>query len=143
MNSQQIEIVKRSWRSLQGINPALLGDVFYSKLFLENPLLERMFKTSKETQAQKLMEMLDIIVKRLDNLAVLADEIQAMAKRHVEYGVKPKHYQQVGEALLWTLKISMGKDWNDNVAAAWAQCYQELTDVMLADLHYKPTSTHS
>jgi nitric oxide dioxygenase len=132
MDGHQIEIVKRSWRSLQGINPALLGDVFYSKLFLENPSLERMFKSSKEVQAQKLIDMLDMVIKRLDNLEPLLDEIRAMAQRHVGYGVKRKHYAQVGAALIWTLKTSLGKDWNDDLAAAWLQCYQDLTDVMLA-----------
>lgn len=132
MTNQQIETVKRSWRRLQGLNPVLLGDVFYSKLFLENPSLERMFKSDRETQAQKLIDMLDLIIRRLDNLAPLNEEIKAMTIRHVGYGVKPKHYAQVGVALLWTLKTSMGKEWTNDVAEAWTQCYQELTDTMLS-----------
>jgi hemoglobin-like flavoprotein len=131
MTSEQIAIVKKSWRSLQGINPELLGDVFYSYLFLKNPSLEKMFKTSKEVQAKKLIDMLDIVVRRLDNLEELIEEIHAMAKRHVEYGVQPKHYVQVGNALIWTLKTALGKDWKEEVSESWTACYQDLTQVML------------
>jgi hemoglobin-like flavoprotein len=132
MTNQQIEIVKRSWRRLQGIDPALLGDVFYSRLFLENPSLEKMFKTSKEVQAKKLIDMLDIVIKRLDNLDPLVEEIKAMAIRHKGYGTKPKHYEQVGTALIWTLKNGLGKDWNADVEKAWVDCYFELSGVMMA-----------
>jgi hemoglobin-like flavoprotein len=131
MTSEQIAIVKKSWRSLQGISPELLGDVFYSYLFLKNPSLEKMFKTSKEVQAKKLIDMLDIVVRRLDSLEELIEEIHAMAERHVEYGVKPKHYVQVGTALIWTLKTALGKDWKEDVSESWTACYQDLTQVML------------
>jgi len=130
MTIKDIKLVKRSWRNLQGINPMLLGDVFYSRLFLENPSLEKMFKTSKEVQSKKLIDMLDLIVKRLDNLEPLTEEIRAMASRHIDYGVKQKHYKQVGEALIWTLQSGLGKDWNAEVEKAWLTCYNELTNVM-------------
>jgi hemoglobin-like flavoprotein len=131
MTNQEIELVKRSWRSLQGIDPILLGDVFYSRLFLDNPSLEKMFKSSREVQAKKLIDMLEIVIKRLDNLDPLVLEIKAMAKRHVGYGVKSKHYQQVGTALIWTLKSGLGRDWNNDVEKAWLSCYTELTNIMI------------
>ncbi len=131
MTNQEIEIVKRSWRSLQGISPVLLGDVFYSKLFIENPSLERMFKSSREVQAKKLIDMLDVVVRRLNNLSELSDEIQAMAKRHEGYGAKPKHYDQVGKALIWTLKSGLGNEWNSDVESAWSNCYKTLSKAMI------------
>lgn len=131
MTRKEIELVRRSWKGLQGVDPILLGDVFYSRLFIENPSIEKMFKTSKETQSKKLIDMLDLIVRRLDNLAPLANEIKEMAKRHVGYGVKPKHYQEVGEALIWTLKKGLDKDWNHETEIAWLNCYTELAGVMI------------
>jgi hemoglobin-like flavoprotein len=131
MTNQEIELVKRSWRSLQGIDPILLGDVFYSRLFLDNPSLEKMFKSSREVQAKKLIDMLEIVIKRLDNLDPLVLEIKAMATRHVGYGVKSKHYQQVGTALIWTLKSGLGRDWNNDLEKAWLSCYTELTNIMI------------
>ncbi len=105
--------------------------IFYGRLFLEEPSLEKMFKVSKQDQAKKLVDMLDAIVKRLDRLTEISDEINAMAVRHTSYGVKPKHYDQVGKALIWTLKAGLGKDWTKEVETAWMACYTILAKSML------------
>jgi hemoglobin-like flavoprotein len=67
----------------------------------------------------------------LDRLSELSDEIKAMADRHVGYGAKSKHYDQVGKALLWTLEKGLGKDWKPEVADAWTKCYTILAGAML------------
>jgi hemoglobin-like flavoprotein len=131
MTNEEIKIIRRTWRSLQGKDATLLGDVFYSRLFLDEPSLKKMFKISQEQQAKKLVDMLDLIVCRLDRLNELGDEIKAMAERHVGYGAKPKHYEKVGTALIWTLRKGLGKDWNQQVEAAWIKCYSILANVML------------
>jgi hemoglobin-like flavoprotein len=131
MTTEEIKIIRRTWRSLQGVDATLLGDVFYSRLFLDEPSLVKMFKISKEQQAKKLVDMLDLIVSRLDRLNELSDEIKAMAERHVGYGVKPKHYDIVGKALLWTLEKGLGKDWKPPVEKAWIKCYSILSSAML------------
>ncbi|WP_435354304.1 globin domain-containing protein [Emticicia sp. SJ17W-69] len=131
MTKEEIKIIKSTWRSLQGLDATLLGDVFYSRLFLDEPSLKKMFKISQQEQAKKLIDMLDLIVQRLDRLGELSDEIKAMAERHVGYGAKPKHYDQVGKALLWTLEKGLGKDWKPEVAAAWTKCYGILAGAML------------
>lgn len=131
MTIEEIKLIKKSWGCLRGIDSTLLGDVFYSRLFLENPSLENMFKIPKLEQAKKLIDMLDMIVKNLDRLNELSEEIKSMADRHVDYGVKPKQYDQVEKALLWTLEKALSKDWNSNVAEAWTKCYAILKYSML------------
>ena len=61
----------------------------------------------------------------------MTNEIKEMAKRHVGYGVKPKHYQEVGDAFIWTLQKGIGKDWNQEIEIAWLNCYTELAEVMI------------
>ncbi len=131
MTNEEIKIIKKTWRSLQGLDATLLGDVFYSRLFLDEPSLKKMFRISQEQQAKKLVDMLDLVVKRLDRLNELSDEIKAMANRHTGYGVKPKHYEQVRKALLWTLQKGLGKDWQPEVEAAWTKCYTILAGAMM------------
>ena len=131
MTSEEIKIVKQTWRILQKIDPLLLGDVFYSRLFMEDPTLERMFKSSREVQAKKLIDMLDLIVTRLNRLHELADDIKALADRHVAYGVKPSHYATVGSALIWTLQAGLGKDWSPAAEKAWVNCYGVLAKAMV------------
>ncbi len=131
MTIQEIEIVKSSWRKLEGIDPTLIGDVFYSKLFLDAPYLQKMFKSSKEAQAKKLIDMLHLIVLRLDKIDELSGEIKALANSHVAYGVKPKHYDLVGKSLIWTLKTGLGRDWNSSVERSWIACYTALVGAMI------------
>lgn len=131
MTTEQIRLVKKTWKAFRGISPATVGDLFYSKLFSDNPALRKMFPSDMEQQYQKLIDMLNAVVIRLDKLDELNEEIAAMAQRHVEYGVRPAHYKLVGNALLWTLQKGLGKDWTEEVKNAWSTCYKILADTMI------------
>ena len=131
MTAEQIELVKHSWKMFRGIDPVVVGDTFYSKLFLENPSLRKMFPKNMEMQYRKLLDMLNLIVIRLERLDEINDEIVAMAKRHVNYGVRPGHYRLIGSALIWTLQQGLGRDWNDDIREAWTRCYAILSGTMI------------
>ena len=132
VTTMDITLVKKSWIDVGKIKPEILGDVFYTKLFYDNPELRRMFPQEMEDQNKKLIGMLNIIIERLENLDELKDEIIGMAKRHVDYGVKPEHYNMVGTALLWTLQKALGKDWTEELRTAWINCYVALSGTMIA-----------
>ena len=137
MTKEQILLIKKTWSVFREIDPVLIGDVFYSKLFFDTPHLENLFHTPKEDQSKKLVEMLSVIVGRLDSLEELTEEIKQLAIRHVQYGVKEQHYKAVGTALLWTLQQGLGSDWNEKVKEAWAACFQILSDTMINASGYK------
>ena len=132
MTKEEIILIKRTWKLFREINPVVVGDTFYSKLFLDNPSVRKMFPKEMNQQYQKLIDMLSTVVGRLDNLEDLSGDIAAMAQRHVAYGVKPAQYQKVGEALLWTLEQGLGKDFTTEVKEAWTKCYTTLSDAMIA-----------
>ncbi|MFD2574346.1 globin domain-containing protein [Spirosoma soli] len=131
MTALQIQLIKKTWRLLRAVDPQLLGDVFYKRLFLKHPSVRSLFKGPMDSQYQKFVDMLSFIVARIDQPESLQTEVADMAKRHEGYGVKPSHYQPVGEALLWTLEQGLGKEWNEEVEQAWQACYQSLTQAML------------
>lgn len=133
MTKEQIKLIKQSWWIFRTVNPSIVGDLFYSKLFADNPSIEKMFPKDMNQQYIKLIDMLSAIVSRLDQLDLLTDEIAAMAQRHVQYGVKPSHYKLVGDALLWTLERGLGKDYTPSVKEAWQTCYKVLSDTMIRD----------
>jgi len=54
-----------------------------------------------------------------------------MAKRHIDYGVKPVHYNMVGKALLYTLQKVIGNEWTDEIRSAWINCYSILSGTMI------------
>jgi hemoglobin-like flavoprotein len=137
LTEEQILLVKRTWRMLRGIDPSVVAGAFYAKLFSSYPGIKRMFPKDMEPQYAKLMDMLNALVARLDRLGELSEEIEAMAERHVTYGVKPDHYKLVGEALLWTLEKGLGHDWTPPVKAAWTEAYTLLSETMINAPHRK------
>lgn len=131
MTTQQIQLIKRSWKIFQQINPEVVGDVFYSKLFADKPALRHMFPKEMKQQYLKLMDMLNTMVSRLDRMNELTDELEAMAARHLHYGVRPAHYKIVGKALLWTLEQGLGADFTHEVKQAWTACYDTIACIMI------------
>ena len=131
MTAEQIALVKKTWKIFREMDPVLIGDVFYSKLFIDVPHVKQLFRIPRPEQSKKLIEMLSAIVGRLDRLDELTEDIRQLATRHVGYGVRAEDYKAVGRALIWTLQQGLGSDWDDDVAAAWTCCYKILSDTMI------------
>ncbi|HEX6191683.1 MAG TPA: globin domain-containing protein [Chitinophagaceae bacterium] len=131
MTVEQKILIKKTWKMFRGIDPSVIGDTFYSKLFNDTPGLRRMFPSNMDDQYKKLIDMLSVIVARIDNLDELNEDITAMARRHLHYGVRPGHYKLVGKALLWTLEQGLGRDWSAEVEEAWTQCYSTISEIMI------------
>jgi hemoglobin-like flavoprotein len=131
ITERQIVLIKNSWKLFRGVDPVTIGDVFYSKLFLDAPEVVHLFKTPREEQSKKLIDMLSVIVSRLDRLDELTPEVEQLAIRHVHYGAKPEHYRLIGTALLWTLEKGLGVDWNEELKKAWSACFQILSSTMI------------
>ena len=132
MTVAQIALIKKTWRNFRSIDPELIGEVFYSRLFSKYPRLQTMFVSPMNEQSAKLINMLTMMVTRLERFDEITDDIKQLAIRHAGYGVKPAHYKAVGEALLWTLEKGLGNDWNDEVKEAWAACYSSIAATMMA-----------
>lgn len=143
LTQQQIQLIKSSWRSFRGVEPKLIADLFYSKLFADNTGVRKMFPKNMDEQYLKIMDMLSSIITRLDKLDELSETIDAMARRHVDYGVKASHYALVGNALLWTLKKGLGADWTKELEDAWTTCYRILSTTMINASGYPQQVGHS
>src|SRR4051794_29263016 len=115
MTNEQIRLVKNSWKILRKIEGTLVADVFYSKLFVKNTGLRKMFPADLQLQRQKLMNMLHFIISNLEQPELFDKEIEGLGLRHEGYGIKPEHYQLVGDALLWTIEQAIGNEWNDEL----------------------------
>ena len=113
------------------IDPVTVGGLFYNRLFEIAPQLKPMFRNPIPEQSKKLLAMINYIIVKLDKLDDILEEVAKLAKRHVNYGVKPDHYRNVGDALLWTLEKGLAENWNEEVKEAWSNCYQVLSSAMI------------
>lgn len=127
---RQVQLVRHSWRLISRLDPIMVGDVFYSRLFFAHPSLRKIFPKDMTPQYQKLVLMLNHIVARMENPQEMTLELQQMGERHRGYGTRNSHYEVVGQALIWTLQQALGKDWQPELAAAWLATYAWIAHVM-------------
>ncbi len=106
--------------------------MFYGRLFELDPGLKPLFRGDIKEQGRKLMQMLAIAVNGLDRLDDIVPAVQSLGRRHVGYGVEDRHYDTVGEALLWTLQQGLGEAFTTATRQAWIEVYGLLADTMRA-----------
>jgi hemoglobin-like flavoprotein len=133
MDNNQIKIVKESFALVAKIPAETVGELFYNRLFEIAPEVKSMFgNANMEEQSRKLIGMLAYVINKLEKLDAIIEEVGKLAKRHINYGVKPSHYKPVGEALLWTLEKGLSTNWNNELSSAWTLCYGTLSGAMIA-----------
>ena len=129
MTPAQVKLIQDSWAKVLPISETA-ADLFYGKLFELDPEVRSMFKGDMKEQGRKLMAILNTAVNSLNNVAAIVPTLQDMGKRHVDYGVKDKDYDTVGEALIWTLGAGLEDAFTDDTKAAWLAVYTLVADTM-------------
>lgn len=129
MTPEQKTLVKDSWAKVVPI-AGTAADLFYGRLFEIDPSVKELFPEDMSEQKKKLMQTLGYAVAGLNNLDEIVPAVQDLGKRHVDYKVKPEHYDTVGAALLWTLGQGLGEEFTPDVEAAWTEVYTTLANVM-------------
>ncbi len=129
MTPQQVTLVQTSWEKCVPIADQAAA-LFYGKLFELDPNLKPLFKSDLKEQGKKLMTMITMVVRGLNDLGRLVPAVEDLGRRHVGYGVKDTHYATVGAALLWTLEQGLGNDFTPEVKDAWGTAYGVLATTM-------------
>jgi len=107
------------------------AELFYNRLFELDPSLRPLFKGDMKEQGLKFFLMLEIVVGGLNAFEDVVAELRALGQRHIEYGVLPRHYLTVREALLWMLNQVLGKDFTGETRMAWMEMYDLLSRAMV------------
>ena len=129
MTPKQIEIVREGFARIAPIASAA-ADLFYAHLFEMNPSLRALFKGDLQRQGAMLMSMIGSAVRGLDNPQALVPVLKSLGRRHEGYGVTDQHYEDVREALMWTLAHGLGEAFDAEAREAWMAAYELLSSVM-------------
>jgi hemoglobin-like flavoprotein len=129
MSPTQVAAVQRTFSLVVPIKEKAAA-LFYERLFAIDPSTKPLFKGDVKEQGRKLMSALATVVTGLNNPSSIVPTVQALARRHVGYGVKDEHYASVGSALLWTLEKGLGDEFTPDVKGAWTDAYGLLAGVM-------------
>ena len=88
MTPDQVRLVQDSFRAVVPIRVAAAA-IFYERLFAIDAKLRTLFPaTDMADQGKKLMASLGFVVHGLDRADTILPQVRALAKRHVNYGVK-------------------------------------------------------
>jgi nitric oxide dioxygenase len=131
MKPEQIQLVKSSFLAASTRRPDF-AERFYEHLFAADPSLRTLFKGDIRTQAAKLGSAIAMVVHSLDRLDEIMEPVRQMAIRHVGYGVEEGHYATVGQALIATLRETLGDSFTAETEAAWTTAYVTLSGAMIA-----------
>jgi hemoglobin-like flavoprotein len=134
MTPEQIKAIQDSFAKVAPISEQAAA-LFYGRLFEIAPSVKPLFHGDMAEQGRKLMATLAVVVNGLNNLEAILPTASALAKRHVDYGVKAGDYEPVGAALLWTLERGLGAQWTSELAAAWAAAYSLLAEYMIGEAY--------
>jgi nitric oxide dioxygenase len=134
MTPEQVKLVQQSFAQVAPIADQA-ATLFYQRLFEIAPAVEPLFHGDMAEQRRKLMATLAAVVGGLGDIETVLPAASALAKRHVDYGVKPEHYNSVGAALLWTLERGLGEHWTGDLAAAWSDAYGTLSGFMIGEAY--------
>jgi len=130
MIPQRRKLVTESWKSLAP-NGALVGAIFYRRLFEIDPGLRPMFSAvTLDEQIHKLVTMLDLVVHWLDVPDKLVPVLKKLGERHSTYGVQDDHYGKVGAALIGTLEEGLGDEFTPELRSAWTEAFVLISSLM-------------
>ena len=134
MTPDQVKAIQDSFKLVAPISEQAAA-MFYGRLFEIAPAVKPLFRGDMTEQGRKLMATLGIVVNSLGKIEAVLPAASALAKRHVDYGVKAQDYTPVGAALLWTLEQGLGAHWTPQLAEAWGAAYTLLSGYMIGEAY--------
>ena len=126
----QIELIRDSFHRLEPDTE--VAEKFYDRLFQIAPELRVMFRGDMTGQGMRFMRTLRVIVQNLDEPEALHPYLEKLAQGHAAYGVKPEHFHPMGQALIWTMRESLGEAFPEGADTAWETAYEGLANEMIA-----------
>lgn len=130
MHPQAERHIRDSWAALLPVRTKA-AERFYTRLFELDPTARELFAgRPMHVQQEKFLNTVDMLVQMLDYPPQIIEEFQALAKRHVGYGVLLDHYEPVGQALLWAMAKELGDQWTPEVDRAWTELYSFIAGIM-------------
>lgn len=132
MDENTIRMLERSFAEFAKGKEAAAA-LFYERLFALDPSLRALFtRTDMKAQQMKLMAALGLVVGKLRLLGDVVPVLEALAVKHVAYGVEERHYETVGTALIQTLSLFFADRFTPELREAWLGAYGTVSGVMVA-----------
>ncbi len=77
------------------------------------------------------METFSVALATLNDREGLDILLRRLGRNHRSFGVEDRHYAKACEALIWTIKTSLGSRYTPEIEGAWQALYDHMAEVMI------------
>mmetsp|Transcript_1068 Transcript_1068/g.2907 ORF Transcript_1068/g.2907 Transcript_1068/m.2907 type:complete len:457 (+) Transcript_1068:1-1371(+) len=145
LDNRDIDLVQQTWKQVSRLGFEAVGRVVFMNIFKIAPTALGLFPFRDDgprlwapggrasRHAMNVVKTLDAAVGLLKDLETLAPILKSLGLRHVGYGVLPEHYDVVGEAIVTSLGLALGKSFTPAVKNAWLKVYTIVKKTCIAD----------
>ncbi|MDJ0627168.1 MAG: globin domain-containing protein [Rhodobacter sp.] len=130
LSDDQLTLIRQSFDVLRH-DMAPASTYFYDDLFTRAPELRELFRDDLAGQGMKFLSTLAVIVDNLHKPEDLAERYADLGGLHRTLGVTGKMFAPMGEALLATIKESLGERYTIEIEAAWRVAYQDMAAALI------------
>ncbi|MEA1918717.1 MAG: globin domain-containing protein [Campylobacterota bacterium] len=130
LSEKTIETVKSS-AALVAENSESITSRMYEILFENYPDTKELFKDADPDQYKKLAAAISAYAANIDNLNLLSQSLETIAKSHVKAKVKPEHYPLVAVAFLGAMQDVLADAATKEVLLAWKDAYLYLAHILI------------
>ena len=129
MTSESIDRLKRSFSEVSA-QPRTLAARFYQELFAAAPNLRPLFPADMTSLQGHFVAALALVIKNLEDMAVLQDSLRDLGAQHVQWGARPEDYFVVRDAIVRAIRAT-SVSWSDELDADWRQAITAIAVPML------------
>jgi hemoglobin-like flavoprotein len=113
-----------------------LAALFYPRLFEIAPETRPLFSDDIVGQTEKTLFAFGAVVAQVQDLDAADSLARDLARRHVAYGVEPRHYPMVGKAVMSILAEVLGDEYfTPEMESAWRKAYDEIARSMVKEAY--------
>ena len=133
LTRDQAEIVQRTWRAVLPVGDTF-AELFYGRLFALDTELRALFRDDLVEQGRNLTAMLSVLAANMARPEKISVALRQLGKRHASYGVEPRHFVTVEDALLFALEHALIDVFTAEVKAAWQAAFALVSSAMLSEI---------
>jgi len=130
LTPEQRDLVQSTFSALAA-DPDGATVAMLERLFVLDPGLRYLFPEDLNDQKRRLMSMIGLIVRRLDDWEYVEPRLRNLGLRHVSYGVKPSDYATFGQAMQDVLAERLGLVSESAALKAWAIVFESVAETMV------------
>lgn len=134
LSDDQLTLIRQSFDVVRH-NLAPSSTFFYDDLFRRAPELRSLFRDDLAGQGMKFMSTLAVIVDNLHKPEALAERYQELGALHARLGITKKMFEPLGEALIATIKDTLGETYTIEIEAAWRVAFADMAAALMAQGH--------